>query len=72
MSRYQPDPNDSTKQVPKTTVKTSQSMIATFDNDTLAKVDNPVKGTMTFSVASGRIWIYNGTSWKKWTGVADE
>jgi|14BtaG_2_1085337.scaffolds.fasta_scaffold142532_2 hypothetical protein len=72
MSRYQPDPNDSTKQVPKTTVATQSSHIATFDTDALAKVDNPVKGTMTFSVASGRIWIYNGTSWKEYAAASSE
>jgi len=67
MSRYQADPNDSTKQVPKTTVATNFSYIAVFDTDAEAQVTNPTKGTMTYSVASDKIFIYNGTAWKTFT-----
>ena len=43
------------------------SGIAAYDTDAKAQVANPVKGTMTYSLASDKIFIYNGTAWKTWT-----
>ena len=65
MSRYKADPNDPKKQIPKVTNSQNASSIATFATDAAAQVDNPVAGTMTFSQASNKIFIYNGTAWVK-------
>ena len=67
MPRYQADPNDSKKQIPKSSVSQNASGIATFATDALAQVPNPTAGTMTFSQESNKIFIYNGTAWKTWT-----
>jgi len=67
MSRYQTDPNDATKMIPKQTDSQNASGIATFDTDAEAQVSNPVAGTMTYSIASDKIFIYNGTAWKTFT-----
>jgi len=65
MSRYQADPNNPKKMIPKQTESQNASGIATFDTDALAQVANPVAGTMTFSKESNKIFIYNGTAWVK-------
>jgi len=65
MSRYQADPDNNKKSVPKQTVRTQASSIAVFATDVLAQVANPVAGTMTFSQESDKIFIYNGTAWVK-------
>ena len=67
MSRYQADPNNPKKQIPKQTNSQNSAGIAVFATDVLAQVANPTKGTMTYSVASDKIFIYNGTAWKTWT-----
>ena len=64
---YKVDPNDSKKSIPKQLVFDNTSGIPTFDTDAEAQVQNPAKGTMTYSVASDKIFIYNGTAWKTWT-----
>ena len=63
--RYQTNPDDNTKQTPKTVVPINASSIATFATDALAQVSNPTAGTMTFSQQSNKIFIYNGTAWVK-------
>ena len=65
MSRYEADPNNSKKMIPKQTDTVNASSIATFATDALAQVSNPVAGTMTFSQQSNKIFIYNGTAWVK-------
>ena len=65
MSRYEADPNNSKKMIPKQTDTVNASGIATFATDALAQVSNPVAGTMTFSQQSNKIFIYNGTAWVK-------
>jgi hypothetical protein len=65
MPRYQADPANSKKQIPKQTDSQNASGIATFATDALAQVANPVAGTMTFSQESDKIFIYNGTAWVK-------
>ena len=67
MPRYQADPNNPKKQIPKQTNSQNSAGIAVFATDALAQVANPTKGTMTYSVASDKIFIYNGTAWKTWT-----
>ena len=67
MSRFEADPNDSTKMIPKQTNSQNASSIATFATDALAQVSNPVAGTMTYSQESDKIFIYNGTAWKTFT-----
>ena len=67
MSRFEADPNDSTKMIPKQTNSQNASGIATFTTDAAAQVSNPVAGTMTYSTASDKIFIYNGTAWKTFT-----
>ena len=64
---YNVDPNDNTKSVPKQVVFDNTSGIPVFDTDAEAQVANPTKGTMTYSIASDKIFIYNGTAWKTWT-----
>ena len=64
---YKVDPNDPKKSVPKQLVFDNTSGIPVFDTDAAAQVDNPAQGTMTYSVASDKIFIYNGTAWKTWT-----
>ena len=66
---YNIDPNDPKKSVPKQLAFDNTSGIPTFDTDAEAQVSNPAKGTMTYSVASVKIFIYNGTAWKTWTRV---
>jgi len=65
MSRYQADPNDPKKQIPKQTNSQNASSIAVFATDALAQVANPATGTMTYSQQSDKIFIYNGTAWVK-------
>ena len=65
MSRYQADPNDPKKMIPKQTNAQNSAGIAVFATDSLAQVDNPVAGTMTYSQQSNKIFIYNGTAWVK-------
>jgi pyocin large subunit-like protein len=67
MSRYEVDPNDSTKMIPKQTNAVNASSIAAFATDAAAQVSNPTAGTMTYSTASDKIFIYNGTAWKTFT-----
>ena len=64
---YSIDPDNNKKQVPKQLAFDNPSNIAAFTTDAEAQVGNPVKGTMTYSVASDKIFIYNGTAWKTWT-----
>ena len=64
---YKADPNDPKKSIPKQLAYDNQSSIAAFNTDAEAQVPNPTKGTMTYSVASDKIFIYNGTAWKTWT-----
>ena len=64
---YKVDPNDSTKSIPKPLVSDNPSFIQAFATDAAAQVANPAKGTMTYSVASDKIFIYNGTAWKTFT-----
>ncbi len=70
MSRFEADPNDSTKMIPKQTNSQNASSIATFATDALAQVSNPTAGTMTFSQESDKIFIYNGTSWVKTSALS--
>jgi hypothetical protein len=65
MSRYEANPSNSKKSIPKQTVRTQASFIAVFATDALAQVDNPVAGTMTFSQQSNKVFVYNGTAWVK-------
>ena len=65
MPRYQADPNDPKKMIPKQTDSQNASGIATFTTDAAAQVSNPTAGTMTFSQESNKIFIYNGTAWVK-------
>ena len=65
MPRYQADPNNPKKMIPKQTNSQNSAGIAVFTTDALAQVDNPVAGTMTFSQESNKIFIYNGTAWVK-------
>ena len=67
MANYVVDPNDSTKMIPKQTNSQNASSIATFTTDAAAQVSNPTAGTMTYSTASDKIFIYNGTAWKTFT-----
>ena len=64
---YNVDSNDNTKSVPKQLVFDNTSGIPVFETDAKAQVSNPAKGTMTYSLASDKIFIYNGTAWKTWT-----
>ena len=64
---YKVDPNDPKKSVPKQLAFDNPSGIAAYDTDAKAQVANPVKGTMTYSLVSDKIFIYNGTAWKTWT-----
>ena len=64
---YKVDPNDNTKSIPKQLAFDNRSGIPTFDTDAEAQVANPTKGTMTYSIASDKIFIYNGNAWKTWT-----
>ena len=64
---YNVDPNDNTKSVPKQLVFDNTSGIPVFATDAAAQVSNPAQGTMTYSLASDKIFIYNGTAWKTWT-----
>ena len=50
---YNVDPNDNTSGIP------------VFETDAKAQVSNPAQGTMTYSLASDKIFIYNGTAWVK-------
>ena len=67
---YVPDPNNPGKQIPAPSThklymeQPSTSHIPVFDTDAEAKVAKPAIGTMTFSIASSKIWIWNGTTWK--------
>ena len=45
----------------------STSGIPAFATEALAKVAKPAIGTMTFEIASGKIWIYDGAGWKSVT-----
>ena len=65
MPRYQADPNDPKKMIPKQTNSQNSAGIAVFATDALAQVSNPATGTMTFSQESNKIFIYNGTGWVK-------
>ena len=64
---YKVDPNDPKKSVPKQITFDNASGIPVFDTDAAAQVSNPAQGTMTYSLASDKIFIYNGTAWKTWT-----
>ena len=64
---YKVDPNDPKKSVPKQLVYDNASGIPVFATDAAAQVPNPAQGTMTYSIASDKIFIYNGTAWKTWT-----
>jgi len=64
---YDADSADPKKSVPKQLVYDNPSGIPAFDTDTKAQVANPAKGTMTYSIASDKIFIYNGTAWKTFT-----
>tara|TARA_B100000427_G_scaffold290364_1_gene266559 strand:- start:1134 stop:1337 length:204 start_codon:yes stop_codon:yes gene_type:complete len=64
---YGVDSSDSKKSAPKQLTFDNSSSIPAFDTDAAAQVDNPTKGTMTYSIASDKIFIYNGTAWKTWT-----
>ena len=61
---YIQDPNNPNKQVAAGTVYPSTAGIPAFANDTLAKVAKPAIGTMTFSIGTGKLWIYDGAGWK--------
>ncbi len=64
---YKVDPNNNKKQVPKQLVRHNPSFIQTFATNADAQVANPVKGSMTYSTASDKIYIYNGADWKTFT-----
>ena len=64
---YDADSADPKKSVPKQLVYDNPSGIPAFDTDAAAQVTNPAKGTMTYSIASDKIFIYNGTAWKTFT-----
>ena len=64
---YKADTTDPKKSAPKQLVFDNTSGIPTFATDAEAQVANPAKGTMTYSLASDKIFIYNGTAWKTWT-----
>ena len=65
MSRYEANPDNPKKQIPKQTDSQNSAGIAVFATDALAQVANPVAGTMTYSQQSDKIFIYNGTAWVK-------
>ena len=54
---YNVDPNDSKKSVPKQLAFDNTSGIPVFDTDAEAQVQNPAKGTMTYSIATDKIFI---------------
>ena len=58
------DPNNPKKQIGWSGPHPSVAGIPTFATETLAKVSKPTAGTMTFEIASGKIWIYDGTTWQ--------
>ena len=64
---YKADPDNDKKQQPKQITRQNPSFVPVFATDALAKVANPVAGTLTFSKENGHgdIFIYNGTAWKK-------
>ena len=64
---YKVDPNDPKKSIPKQIAFDNASGIPVFATDAAAQVPNPAQGTMTYSLASDKIFIYNGTAWKTWT-----
>ena len=64
---YKVDPNDPKKSIPKQLTFDNTSGIPVFDTDAAAQVPNPAQGTMTYSLASDKIFIYNGNAWKTWT-----
>ena len=70
MPRYQADPNNPKKQIPKQTNSQNFAGIAVFATDALAQVSNPATGTMTFSQESNKIFIYNGSSWVKTSALS--
>ena len=63
---YKVDPNDPKKSAPKQLVFDNPSGIAVLLL-MLCTSSNPTAGTMTYSLASDKIFIYNGTAWKTWT-----
>jgi hypothetical protein len=64
---YKADSVDPKKSAPKQLVFDNTSGIPVFETDAKAQVSNPAQGTMTYSLASDKIFIYNGTAWKTWT-----
>ena len=40
-----------------------QVVYPVFATDAAAQVPNPAQGTMTYSLQSDKIFIYNGTAW---------
>ena len=64
---YKADPNNPKKSVPKQVAFDNSSGIPVFASDALAQVPNPAQGTMTYSLETDKIFIYNGTAWKTWT-----
>jgi len=67
---YQADSDNSKKSAPKQLVFDNASGIPTFATDAEAQVANPAKGTMTYSTASDKIFIYNGTDWVKTSALS--
>ena len=64
---YKVDPNNPKKSIPKQIAFDNASGIPVFATDAAAQVPNPAQGTMTYSLASDKIFIYNGNAWKTWT-----
>ena len=64
---YKVDPNNPKKSIPKQIAFDNASGIPVFATDAAAQVPNPAQGTRTYSLASDKIFIYNGTAWKTWT-----
>ena len=66
---YVPDPDNPGKQIPAPRGhrlfmdQPSTSHIPIFDTDVKAQVIKPAKGTMTYSIESNKIYIYNGSDW---------
>ena len=64
---YKVDPNNPKISIPIHIAFDIASGIPVFATDAAAQVPNPAQGTMTYSLASDKIFIYNGTAWKTWT-----
>ena len=61
---YEADAGNDKKQQPKQLTFQNPSFVPVFATNTLAQVTNPSKGTMTYSLAGNRLYVYDGSEWK--------